>query len=189
MLRPTFLRAARPLARLPATAAPRSVRFASGTTVEADPWENDPFRRWVKEEAEREKKEADFSFTEIYGHYPVPPGEEPDPQLNGYPQLPWEDAQTRQPFGWWDMQGRRNYGEILHQSHDILNMWGPDLHKTTWYSALGQLTLAFGLLGTFAYTMGVNHLERPAIAREYPYNGLEKELGGFPARIDREEQE
>lgn len=36
---------------------------------------------------------------------------EVDPQLNGYPQLPAVSYQRRQPYGWDDMQERRNHGE------------------------------------------------------------------------------
>ncbi|WVO16148.1 hypothetical protein L204_103818 [Cryptococcus depauperatus] len=118
--------------------------------------------------------------------FPLPPGEEIDPQLNGYPQLPDETLQKRYPFGWWDMQERKNFGEVVHESEDVLGMWGPDVHKTSWQSALFQLTTAFSLIGVVAYVLIENRPERPAIARDYPYNGLERELGGV--NVARKEQ-
>lgn len=93
-------------------------------------------------------------------------------------------------------------------------MWGPDVHKTSWQSALlqvglllfcpfyeiSQLTLfffflflfflqlctAFGLVGAVSYVLIKNRPERPATARDYPYSGLEKELGGV--NVARKEQ-
>ena len=34
-----------------------------------------------------------------------------DPQLAGYPELPFVSKQRRSPFGWEDAQMRRNFGE------------------------------------------------------------------------------
>lgn len=33
--------------------------------------------------------------------------------MNGYPQLPNESLQNRYPFGWWDIQERKNFGEVV----------------------------------------------------------------------------
>lgn len=41
------------------------------------------------------------------------PSEEPDPQLNGYPQLPWQSRQSLPPLGWQDNLMRRNYGDTV----------------------------------------------------------------------------
>ncbi len=38
---------------------------------------------------------------------------EPDPQLNGYPQLPNVSRQSLPPRGWWDSQMRRNRGDTV----------------------------------------------------------------------------
>ena len=40
-------------------------------------------------------------------------GEEPDPQLNGYPQLPNVSRQYLPPKGWWDTQMRRNFEDTV----------------------------------------------------------------------------
>jgi hypothetical protein len=40
---------------------------------------------------------------------------EVDPQLNGYPQLPNESRQSLSPYGWWDIQMRRNFGDTVGQ--------------------------------------------------------------------------
>ena len=41
------------------------------------------------------------------------PTQEPDPQLNGYPQLPWTSRQTLPPLGWQDNLYRRNFGDTV----------------------------------------------------------------------------
>ena len=39
--------------------------------------------------------------------------QEEDPQLAGYPVLPYVSKQRRSPFGWDDPQMRRNFGETV----------------------------------------------------------------------------
>lgn len=41
------------------------------------------------------------------------PSEERDPQLNGYPQLPWLSNQHRPAKGWQDPLLRRDFGETV----------------------------------------------------------------------------
>jgi NADH dehydrogenase (ubiquinone) 1 beta subcomplex subunit 8 len=47
--------------------------------------------------------------------------QEPDPQLDGYPQLPYISRQRLPAKGWWDNQMRRNYGDHVRQPCNILN--------------------------------------------------------------------
>ncbi|WVQ99455.1 hypothetical protein IAU59_006590 [Kwoniella sp. CBS 9459] len=118
------------------------------------------------------------------------PGEEIDPQLNGYPQLPYVSIQQREPFGWWDRQERKNFGEVMHEEEDAIGMWGPDVHKTSPWSALLQLSIAFSLIGVASYALISTRPERPVAQRSYPYNGLEKELGGqVNARAEQVDEE
>lgn len=71
------------------------------------------------------------------------------------------------------------------EEEDRLGMWGPDVHKTSPGSALLQLSLALSLVGCFAYMLSVTRPEATFVRREYPYNGLEKELGGHQhARVE-----
>ena len=48
------------------------------------------------------------------------PAEEPDPQLNGYPQLPWKTRQNLPPLGWHDNLTRRNFGDTVRLSPPVL---------------------------------------------------------------------
>ncbi|KAI0322753.1 Ndufb8, NADH dehydrogenase 19kDa subunit [Amylostereum chailletii] len=103
-----------------------------------------------------------------------------DPQLNGYPQLPDVSRQTLPPKGWWDMQMRRNIGDTLHEREELYSMWGPDIAHVSPNTALYQFTLAF--TGIAAFGLLCNYVlvpERPAVPREYPFDGLVKELGGL----------
>jgi NADH dehydrogenase (ubiquinone) 1 beta subcomplex subunit 8 len=36
-----------------------------------------------------------------------------DPQIGDYPNLPRNSTQARGPYGWWDPQDRRNFGETV----------------------------------------------------------------------------
>ncbi|TFK33244.1 hypothetical protein BDQ12DRAFT_707398 [Crucibulum laeve] len=122
--------------------------------------------------------------------YATPSSQEPDPQLNGYPQLPWVSRQTRDPHGWQDPLLRRNFGEPLHEQEEVLSMWGPDIPPgdITPQAALRQLALAFA--GFAAFGLLVKYVllpEPPAVRREYPYDGLVKELGGLEENKQRTE--
>lgn len=63
-------------------------------------------------------------------------------------------------------------------------MWGPDIPPAglTGESALRQLLGAlagFAVLGVYIKYFGIP--DRPAVPREFPYDGLVKELGGVEA--------
>lgn len=62
-------------------------------------------------------------------------------------------------------------------------MWGPDIPVIPPQEALRQFLIVAGCFvaaGLFMRTFLVP--DRPAIPREYPFNGLEKELGGNRVR-------
>jgi len=73
------------------------------------------------------------------------------------------------------------YGQRqMHEREEMFSMWGPDIHHVDPATALRQFTIAvsgfvaFGLLCNYALVP-----DRPAIPRQYPYDGLVKELGGL----------
>ncbi|ORY98973.1 hypothetical protein BCR43DRAFT_471475 [Syncephalastrum racemosum] len=100
-----------------------------------------------------------------------------DPQIGDYPNLPRWSNQARGPYGWWDPQDKRNFGEPLHEEDELMGVWAPDLHTYNPYKALGQLSLfAVGIAG-FSYIVYNNLPERPAVKRTYPFDGLKEELG------------
>ncbi|PFH52924.1 hypothetical protein AMATHDRAFT_55791 [Amanita thiersii Skay4041] len=115
--------------------------------------------------------------------------EEPDPQLNGYPQLPWVSRQSLPPKGWNDDLMRRNYGDTLHEQEEVLSMWGPDVAPLPPQTALKQFLLAAaGFVGFGYFIRDYITPDVPAIRREYPYDGLVTELGGMnenKARVER----
>ncbi|KAF7424194.1 hypothetical protein PC9H_009498 [Pleurotus ostreatus] len=119
--------------------------------------------------------------------YATPPKEETDPQLLGYPQLPFTSSQYLPAKGWQDSLMRRNYGDTLHDKDEILSMWGPDIPPIEPSRALFQFTLvALGFV-TFGLIAKYNVPEMPSIRREYPFSGLVTELGGLEdnkARIE-----
>ncbi|OCH95372.1 hypothetical protein OBBRIDRAFT_830935 [Obba rivulosa] len=110
---------------------------------------------------------------------PIPFKEEVDPQLGGYPQLPYVSKQRLPPRGWDDPQMRRNFGDPVHELEDVLGMWGPDIPIVDPQTALRHFTIAW--TGILAFALFVKYAlvpERPAVPREYPYDGLKEELGG-----------
>ncbi|KAI0001477.1 hypothetical protein BJV74DRAFT_974073 [Russula compacta] len=112
--------------------------------------------------------------------YSVHAQKELDPQLNGYPQLPNTSRQSLPAHGWWDSQMRRNFGDTMHEREEMYSMWGADIPHVAPATALRHFTIAvsgfvaFGLLCNYAFVP-----ERPSIPRQYPFNGLVKELGGM----------
>ncbi|KAI9512069.1 hypothetical protein F5148DRAFT_1165980 [Russula earlei] len=103
-----------------------------------------------------------------------------DPQLNGYPQLPDVSRQSFSPHGWWDPQMRRNFGDTMHEREELYSMWGADIPHVNPATALRHFTIAVS--GFVAFGLLCNHLlvpERPAVPRQYPFDGLVKELGGL----------
>jgi len=75
---------------------------------------------------------------------------------------------------------RRNFGDTMHEREELYSMWGPDIPHVAPATALRQSTIAvsgfvaFGLLCNYALVP-----ERPAISRQFPFDGLVKELGGL----------
>ncbi|KAL7004251.1 hypothetical protein EMMF5_006196 [Cystobasidiomycetes sp. EMM_F5] len=105
---------------------------------------------------------------------------ESDPQLAGlgYPQLPQISRQHRSPRGWWDRQERINFNETLPENDDTLSMWGVDEHAKKPSTAFAELALASGLFALFGCLVYTQVPARPASKREYPYDGLVKEMSG-----------
>ncbi|KAJ7067031.1 hypothetical protein C8F01DRAFT_1247437 [Mycena amicta] len=115
---------------------------------------------------------------------------EPNPQYNAYPELPEDGSashQYRNPRGWQDPLLRRNFNDTVHHHEEVNSMWGPDIPVVPPNRALRQFLIAAGGFVTAALFMRFFLVpERPAIPREYPYNGLETELGGHQANPEAE---
>ncbi|QPG73148.1 hypothetical protein FOA43_000454 [Brettanomyces nanus] len=104
--------------------------------------------------------------------------------------------QYRDPYKKYDdQQNRVNFGEKIHPFHDYMDMWSPDhFHPVRDRTALKQISVFFGCLGAFAAVIYLGDLwpDRPSMPRDYPYDGLYKDLGGrdgeeklFQARPDK----
>ena len=132
---------------------------------------------------------------------PVTTHQEKDPQLGDYPQLPEVSRQHLPPTGWWDNQTRRNYGDTvrlstqlirgcfietffslacqLHEQEELYSMWGPDVPSIPPKTAVFQFGIAASVFLGLALIANALTPERDSIPREYPYSGLVKELGGL----------
>ncbi|KAK2024580.1 NADH:ubiquinone oxidoreductase 20.1kD subunit [Colletotrichum zoysiae] len=119
---------------------------------------------------------------EKYPDYPTLSDAE-DPGMNGgYINPPFIKRQFRDPHAnWWDKQERRNFGEPVHEDHDLLGMFSP--YEYNWTTTgkgllqIGAFIVAFlGVCGVVA----ANYPDKPSYPREFP-DGLERELGGASA--------
>lgn len=122
----------------------------------------------------------------------------PDPHKEFGVDVPktYVPPQYRDPYKKYDdQQNRVNFGEKIHPFHDYMDMWAPDhYHQISDRSAVGQLLIFFAGLGAFAGFIYISDIwpDRPAMPRDYPYDGLYKDLGGkegeeklFQARPER----
>ncbi|KAL2268265.1 hypothetical protein VTJ83DRAFT_3111 [Remersonia thermophila] len=103
-----------------------------------------------------------------------------DPGMNGgYINPPRIKRQFRDPHGeWWDKQERRNFGEPVHEDHDILGMFSP--HEYTWVGTgkgLFQIGVFIATFLSVCYAVKLTYPDRATYPREFE-GGLERELGG-----------
>ncbi|KAH6623695.1 hypothetical protein F5144DRAFT_584020 [Chaetomium tenue] len=111
-----------------------------------------------------------------------------DPDMNGgFINPPRVKRQFRDPHAdWWDKQERRNFGEPVHEDHDILGMFST--WEYTWVSpgkGLFQIGVFVAAFLTVCYGVKLTYADRKSYPREFE-GGLEKELGGAGAmRVSR----
>ncbi|OMH80235.1 hypothetical protein AX774_g6337 [Zancudomyces culisetae] len=92
-----------------------------------------------------------------------------DPQTgNYYPNLPLTKAEKRTPYGWWDRQMRRNFGDPVHEHEEMLHMQSNSVYRHPAYSLVfkqwATLIGLLGLGGLWAYYM---QPERVAVSQLY----------------------
>ena len=100
-------------------------------------------------------------------------------QNGGYINPPRIKRQFRDPHGdWWDKQERRNFGEPVHEDHDVLGMFSP--YEYTWVSPAKGAAQIGAFVAVFlgvCYTIAQVYPDKQSYPREYE-GGLERELGG-----------
>ncbi|KAG8908000.1 hypothetical protein FRB99_001166 [Tulasnella sp. 403] len=123
-------------------------------------------------------KESDFKLSQV-------------PQLNAYPDIPII-YQLREAKGWDDVQERRNINEPVPEQFEAVAMMTPDPPHVPKESALRQFAVAAIVFTGVAYALNLITPERVSTPRDYPHDGLVKELGGLeenkalPESIDEE---
>jgi hypothetical protein len=68
----------------------------------------------------------------------------------------------------------------VHEHEEMYSMWGPDIPHVNPATALRHFTIAVS--GFVAFGLLCNYVlvpDRPAVPRQYPFDGLVKELGGL----------
>ncbi|KAL3902080.1 MAG: hypothetical protein SGCHY_000114 [Lobulomycetales sp.] len=102
--------------------------------------------------------------------------------IGDYPRdIPFQWTQLKDPFKYWDQQGRRNYGEILHD-HDQFTDWLSHGPVPDWKKPFTGLLGVFGVFALMGLSVAYWDPEsrRYWTPREFPYDGLRVELGGDP---------
>jgi len=68
----------------------------------------------------------------------------------------------------------------LHEQEELYSMWGPDIPPISPYTALRQfLMAASGIIGAGFFIKYALVPDPPVVRRQYPFDGLVKELGGL----------
>ncbi len=103
-------------------------------------------------------------------------------QNGGYVNPPRIKRQFRDPHAdWWDKQERRNYGEPVHEDHDLLGMFSP--YEYTWVKPGKGLVMIGTFVAVFlgvVYSVKLTYPDKVSYPREFE-DGLERELGGAGA--------
>jgi len=86
-----------------------------------------------------------------------------DPQIVDYPNLPWENHQTREPEGHWDKQARADFGETPHEEDEVLNLWSPELHQDSAGKSFLDLAIGLSVVGLFAGSFAWFQKEAPYV--------------------------
>ncbi|KAJ3069647.1 hypothetical protein HDU98_007296 [Podochytrium sp. JEL0797] len=123
-----------------------------------------------------------------------PPGPDPslanfedalDAPIGAYPRITQQWTELKDPFSYWDQQGRRNYGEIVQDMELQTNQWshGPGVNKGPFLKAILVVLATFGGMYTAIDAWDPSqHLWQAE--RDYPYNGLHLELGADPENLE-----
>jgi NADH dehydrogenase (ubiquinone) 1 beta subcomplex subunit 8 len=68
----------------------------------------------------------------------------------------------------------------MHEHEEMFSMWGPDIPHVPPATALKHFTVAVSGFVAFGFLCKyVLVPDRPAVPRQYPFDGLVKELGGI----------
>ncbi|KIK62999.1 hypothetical protein GYMLUDRAFT_41301 [Collybiopsis luxurians FD-317 M1] len=128
------------------------------------------------------------------GHIPIDIDTNPEP-LPNYQYGPPISRQYLHPYGWDDLQMRRNFGDPLPEHDEHLSMWGPDIPPPGVNPRTALTHFILGVAGFTSVFFGVKWFLTPEphfVRRTYPHEGLVAELGGLAdnkARIQEEGEE
>lgn len=68
----------------------------------------------------------------------------------------------------------------MHEREELYSMWGPDKSHVAPATALNHFAIAFSGFVAFGFLCSYVLIpDRPAVPRQYPFNGLVRELGGI----------
>ncbi|KAJ3103360.1 hypothetical protein HDU97_010198 [Phlyctochytrium planicorne] len=109
-----------------------------------------------------------------------------NPPPGGYPDIPHQWTQLKDPLKYWDQQGRREYGEVLHRYDNLSDEWGVGAEISPWYPLMKTAQVAAVIAGvTLALAWWDPEAHRWFSHKDFPYDGLRVELGGDPDDVTK----
>jgi len=57
--------------------------------------------------------------------------------IGDYPRVPIQWGELKDPYKYWDKQGRREYGDILYDHENYTDIWGPGVDYDWRHTAKG----------------------------------------------------
>jgi hypothetical protein len=94
-------------------------------------------------------------------HWDVPFDEPSSSPIGNYPRLKATYANLKDPYSYWDVQGRRNYGEIIHDQDLFTDPWGIGSEQSPIFG-LKLLAQAAGFVGLVCFAVWVYNPENRA---------------------------
>ncbi|KAH6577156.1 hypothetical protein BASA50_004331 [Batrachochytrium salamandrivorans] len=104
-----------------------------------------------------------------------------DSLIGDYPRIEPQFSWIRDPYNYWDQQGRRNFGEVLYDHDHFTDAWGIG-PATDWHMPVTSavIVLSFVALVTTSIYLWDTESHLWFAEKDYPFNGLRVELGGDP---------
>ncbi|KAJ3128813.1 hypothetical protein HK101_005332 [Irineochytrium annulatum] len=129
-----------------------------------------------------DKQRPDLYYT--YGHYEFDDASKS--HIGDYPRLPMQWNALKDPYKYWDQQGRRNFGEVMQDHDHMTDEWTAAAPMMDPWPVFRNMCITWGAIGLVAFTVAWwDPSEHILLAYpDYPYDGLRVELGGDPNNPD-----
>ncbi|KAI9095202.1 hypothetical protein DFS34DRAFT_189261 [Phlyctochytrium arcticum] len=107
--------------------------------------------------------------------------------IGEYPRITPQWSQLKDPYKYWDQQGRRNYGEILYDHDNFMDQWGigPEQHWWPTFKIFLQWMAVLGSMGVAVHWAWSDPMKILMMSeKDWPMDGLRVQLGADPNNPD-----